>query len=205
MIWLILLVLPSFADASDRLWRFRVFLDDKQIGYHEFQLSEQEGQQRLLRSEANFEYKLLFLKLYGYEHENVEVWNGDCLTRIDSRTDANGEPFAVKGALTDNAFVLDDNGTFESLPPCVMSFAYWNPTFLQQERLLNSQNGEYVDVAVSEPAQVQIEVRGTVLPALRYRLESEQLGIELWYSQDQQWLGLEADTESGRKLRYELI
>jgi hypothetical protein len=147
----------------------------------------------------------LFLKLYGYEHENVEVWNGDCLTRIDSRTDANGEPFAVKGALTDNAFVLDDNGTFESLPPCVMSFAYWNPTFLQQERLLNSQNGEYVDVAVSEPAQVQIEVRGTVLPALRYRLESEQLGIELWYSQDQQWLGLEADTESGRKLRYELI
>jgi hypothetical protein len=76
---------------------------------------------------------------------------------------------------------------------------------LQQERLLNSQNGEYVDVAVSEPAQVQIEVRGTVLPALRYRLESEQLGIELWYSQDQQWLGLEADTESGRKLRYELI
>ena len=86
-----------------------------------------------------------------------------------------------------------------------MSFAYWNPEILEQDRLLNSQNGELVDVRVGEPERVDIEVRGAVRPALRYRLEAGDLGIELYYSEDQKWLALEADAAGGRKLRYELI
>ena len=69
-----LLTLPSLSNAADREWRFRVFLDNKEIGYHEFRLKERDGQQ-LLETEANFEYKLLFIKLYEYTHENSEIWN----------------------------------------------------------------------------------------------------------------------------------
>ncbi len=199
-----LLTLPSLSNAADREWRFRVFLDNKEIGYHEFRLKERDGQQ-LLETEANFEYKLLFIKLYEYTHENSEIWKGGCLERIESRTDANGKPYEVSGVLADNRFVLQSEDGALELPSCVMSFAYWNPAFLSQDRLINTQNGDFIDVQVGAPERVDLEVRGSIQPALRYRLNAKALGIELWYSENQEWLGLEADAAGGRKLRYELI
>jgi hypothetical protein len=196
--------LSALAEGNEREWRFRVFLDDKEIGYHEYRLREQDGQ-RLLETEASFEYKLLFIKLYEYAHENTELWKGDCLTQIESRTDANGDPFEVRGTLADGRFIVEGSQATAELPPCIMSFAYWNPAFLQQDRLLNSQNGEFVDIQVSEPERVEVEVRGSKQAAVRYRLEARELGIALWYSENQEWLALEADAAGGRKLRYELI
>lgn len=199
-----LLCLPLVGIANEQEWRFRVYLDDKEIGYHEFRVVEQDGLRRL-ETEANFEYKLLFLTLYEYEHENTEIWKGDCLAQIDARTDANGDPYEITGALAEDGFLLEGSDGSAELPPCVMSFAYWNPVFLEQDRLLNSQNGEFVDVEVGAPERVNLEVRGAVLPALRYRIEAEDLGIELYYSESQEWLALEADAAGGRTLRYELI
>ncbi len=201
---LALLVLPAFASATEQAWKFRVYLDDKEIGFHEFRVLEQDGLRRL-ETEANFEYKLLFLTLYEYAHENTEIWQGDCLAKIESYTDANGDPYEIKGARDEDRFVLESTEGSAELPPCVMSFAYWNPAFLEQDRLLNSQNGQFVDVEVGAPERVDLEVRGAVLSALRYRIEAEDLGIELYYSENQEWLALEADAAGGRKLRYELI
>jgi hypothetical protein len=191
-------------DQTDREWRFRVFLDDKEIGFHHFFLEEQ-GETRVLRSVADFEYKLLFVKLYEYEHHNHEVWHGDCLNRIESSTDANGEPFAVQGERQDKAFLVRGSEGETSLPSCVMSFAYWNPEFLNQARLLNSQDGEYVEVQVSAPEFEELEIRGERRPSLRYRLAAGPLNLDLWYSEDREWLGLQSEARGGRLLRYELL
>lgn len=200
----LLLALPSAALAADREWRFRVYLDDKEIGYHAFELSEVDDRRRL-EIEASFEYRLLFLKLYEYSHRNTEIWSGDCLSRIESTTDANGNPLRVSGEIADDRFVLEGAVGRRELPACVMTFAYWNPDFLRERRLLDPQTGELLDVDVSEPERVEIEVRGEMRPAWRYRLEAENLDIDLWYSEQREWLALEAAAAGGRKLRYELI
>lgn len=198
------LVLSASVAAADREWRFQVYLDDKKIGTHDFVL-QQLDKQRKLKSEANFEYRLMFVKLYGYEHENTETWSGDCLTGIESETDANGKPFKVSGSLQGDRFLLSGTAGEAELPSCSMSFAYWNPAFLQQERLINVQNGEVHDIEVSEPELVQIEVRGVMQPAYRYLLDAGELKIELWYSEDNEWLALETDARGGRRLRYQLL
>ena len=190
--------------AADQEWRFQVYLDDKKIGTHDFVLQELDNQRKLL-SEANFEYRLMFVKLYGYEHENTETWSGDCLTGIESTTDANGKPFQVSGSLQGDRFMLSGTAGEAELPSCNMSFAYWNPVFLQQERLINVQNGEIHDIEVSEPELVQIEVRGVMQPAYRYLLDAGELKIELWYSEDNEWLALETEARGGRRLRYQLL
>jgi hypothetical protein len=201
---IVILVQAAAAAAADQEWRFRVFLDDKEIGYHDFVLEEVDNELRL-QSEANFEYRLMFVKLYGYEHENTETWAGGCLTGIDSKTDANGKPFQVSGSLEGNGFVLNGAEGEVVLPSCSMTFAYWNPSFLKQERLINSQNGEVLDVEVSEPELVEIEVRGILQPALRYRLGAGEMKIELWYSETHEWLALETEARGGRRLRYQLL
>ena len=204
---LAMVLAPAQADealSTDRQWRFRVFLDDKEIGYHDFFL-EQQGATRVLRTVAEFEYKLLFVKLYDYAHENREEWQGDCLAGIESTTDDNGKTLSVMGRQQQDTFVVQANRGAASLPPCVMSFAYWNPEFLKQTQLLNSQNGEYVEVQVSAPEPTELEVHGEMRQALRYHLAAGPLKLQLWYSMDSEWLGLESETESGRILRYKLL
>jgi len=194
---------PMSEPAADA-WRFRVYLDDREIGYHHFYL-QRSGDLQVLRSEANFEYRLMFVKLFHYEHENRETWSGDCLRSIESRTDSNGDPYRVDGQIESGYFRVAGSAGEATLPECVMSFAYWNPAFLDQGRLLNTQNGEFLDVEISPPVAEPLTVRGEQRPAYRYRLEAGELQLDLWYSTNKEWLALESEVGGGRKLRYELL
>jgi len=191
-------------DSAADAWRFRVYLDDREIGYHNFYL-QRSGDVRVLRSEASFEYRLMFVKLFHYEHENRETWQGECLHSIESRTDSNGEPYRVDGRAATGHFRVDGSAGEAKLPECVMSFAYWNPAFLEQGRLLNTQNGEFLDVDISSPVAEPLLVRGKQQPSYRYRLEAGELRLDLWYSADDEWLALESEVRGGRTLRYELL
>jgi hypothetical protein len=200
-------VLASTDSASvepGKLWRFQVYVNDKPVGLHEFRLQQRGGEQ-WLEIEANFEYKLLFVTLYRYQHRNQEVWQDGCLARIDSSTDANGKDFSVAGEQGSEGFTLQGSKGAATLPGCVQTFAYWNPDFLRAGQLLNSQDGEYLEVSVSEPSSDLIVVQGQAVTAQRYRLTAKKLKLDLWYSSDGEWLGLESTYDPDRRLRYELV
>jgi hypothetical protein len=40
--------------------------------------------------------------------------------------------------------------------------------------------------------------------AQAWRIKARDMQIDLWYSEDNQWLALQSPTEGGRLLRYEL-
>lgn len=200
------LCLATHAHAMEAIggqqWHFRVFLDEKLIGSHEFTL-EQRGDLTEIHSEASFEYKLLFVKLYEYQHQNLETWQGDCLLNIESETDANGKAFAVSGQREAEYFQISARAGESRLPPCVMSFAYWNPDFLEQQQLLNSQTGDYVAIDVKPPEYEKFQYAGQAIEARRYELEAGEMKLALWYSEQDDWLALETEAAGGRVLRYE--
>jgi Domain of unknown function (DUF6134) len=191
------------APATGSAWKFDVYLDDRKIGYHHFFMAEA-GETRQLRSVASFEYSLMFVPLFRYEHENREIWQGECLHSIDSQTDSNGEAFRVNGRRTAGEFQLSTQGGDASLPECVMSFAYWNPAFLEQPTLLNTQNGAFMPVTVSGPVPEQLDIQGELIATNRYGLEAGDLRLDLWYSENREWVALESEVRGGRTLRYVL-
>ena len=85
-----------------------------------------------------------------------------------------------------------------------MTFAYWNPGFLEQPRLLNPQTGEYLDVDVTELGKDVVKIGGREIPARSVKLTAHKMDITLWYSSDEQWLALESVAKGGRIIRYEL-
>jgi len=188
---------------EEREWNFRVFLDNQEIGYHNFSLLEADGAQQLT-AEADFKVKFLFITAYRYQHENHETWRNNCLQAIESRTDANGRRFEVKGSRSEDRLSIKANDARIEVPGCVKTFAYWNPDILVEPRLLNSQTGEVLPVDIEMIARETLNVRGEDTPAQRYRLEARNMKLDLWYSDDQQWLALESTVKGGRKLRYEL-
>jgi hypothetical protein len=196
-------LLSASAGASSAAgeWRFRVFLDDTEIGYHNFRLLGQ-GPEQQLESVARYNVKFMYISVYRYAHDSRERWQGNCLRQIDASTVDNGKTLAVRGVQDGGQFLVNGGGGPASLPACVMTFAYWNPDLLGQTRLLNVQTGEYLDVRVRTLDQETITVRGNALRAQRYALETRDFRIDLWYSPSKEWLALESRTDGGRKIRY---
>ena len=194
----------AVAATETRDWRFEVLLDDKQIGYHDFNVTD-DGQRQVLETEASFDVKFLFITAFRYRHQNTEVWNDGCLSSIAAATDNNGDLLEVDGRQVDDAFRLSRDSGEATLEDCVQTFAYWNPAILDAERLLNSQTGEYESVSVEFEGEDRITLDGSPVDALRYRLMAEAGDIKLWYSDDsaRRWLALEAPAKGGRTLRYQ--
>ena len=184
-------------------WKFAVYLDDSQIGHHNFHLAKHENSW-LLTTDADFKVKFLVFTAYRYQHSNREVWRDNCLQEIESSTNANGTPFSVSGSRKDGGFTVETNKFRDDLGDCVKTFAYWDPEILNESKLLNSQTGELLPVRIDQAAEEMLTVKGQETPAVRYHLVAKGMELDIWYSTDQRWLALESTTKGGRKLRYEL-
>lgn len=199
-----LLPIAQAASIEDvRELRFRVLLDGKEIGYHNYEIRDfLDGTE--VKSDARFDVKFLFITAYRYRHEAVEQWAGNCLNEFAAKTEANGKKLAVSGARETRRFVLSGDSELTSLPECVSTFAYWDASFLSRRQLLNPQTGEYVTVTVQELGRQPLKVRGADVTARRYRLTAREIELDLWYSEADEWLALESAAKGGRTIRYEL-
>ncbi|MDP9989835.1 hypothetical protein J2W28_000786 [Variovorax boronicumulans] len=194
----------SAAGPASGEWNFRVLLDDSPIGEHRFALVPT-GEERKLTSEAQFAVKLLGVTVYRYRHSATEQWRGDCLRQLASKTDDDGTPEKVDANATgDNALTVTTAKGTQSIDGCVMSFAYWNPALRKQERLLNSQSGKLEAVQVSRTGSGTVEVRGQQVAATRWRIATPAQPIDIWYSAEGEWIGLDSTVSGGRKLSYRL-
>jgi hypothetical protein len=191
------------AGMDSRTLLFDVYLDGKKIGFHRFEI-EDAGEGPSVLSEASFDVKFLFVTAFRYRHNTTERWAEGCLEKIEARTDSNGKRLEVNGSRTQGGFVIDNGDQQTALPDCVMTFAYWNPVFLDQPRLLNPQTGEYVDVDVEELGTDTVKIAGQQVVARSVRITAPKVDIRLWYSENAEWLALESVAKGGRIIRYEL-
>lgn len=195
---------PANVQINDtNRWDFDVYLNDKKVGKHSFEVVEAGGERQVM-SEANFVYRILFIPAYQYEHRSAERWAGNCLLEFDARTNANGDRIEVSGERNGSGFLVERDAEPVELPDCVMTFAYWNPDFLEQPKLLNPQTGEYVEVNVEKVGTEVLEVRGEEVEANRYRLTAYEVDVTLWYSTNDEWLALESVAKGSNIIRYEL-
>ena len=185
--------------ADQARWEFEVLLDEKRIGYHDFSVSEVDGVQTVT-TEARFDVKLLFVNVFSYRHKNTEVWRDNCLTSISAETAANGKDFIVRGRADAETFRMRSGSLDNELPACIMTFAYWNPEFLQADQLLNSQTGEYEKCFCRQRGRGRAGDKGARrFRRVKYSLSLAAGPISLWYAaDDHRWLALESVVKGGQ-------
>lgn len=185
-------------------WAFDVFLDKSKIGSHTFTFKD-----NTLVSRAKFNVKVLFIDAYKYDHTSKEQWQNDCLSNIEVNTTEDKVTTNVKGKKTASSFEISDGKTSQTLPECVMTFAYWNPKILDQAKLLNPQNAEYLDTTFTKLGATNIIVKGKPTETTHYKLSGalngvKKLNIELWYNQNNEWVALKSVTPEGYNIIYKL-
>ena len=186
---------------QEKSYDFKVFLGDKEIGFHKFMVTPHKDK-TYVNSEANFDVKFLFISAYTYLHQNSEVWKGDCLQAINATTDDNGDALYVRGKYREQTLNLQTHKGQKQLEGCIKTFAYWDPSLLNSNKLLNVQTGKLEEVNIEALGESQINRNGTLIRANHYRINNPKFNIDLWYSDNKEWLALESTTENGARLRY---
>lgn len=189
---------------KDDVWQFQAFLDDDPIGYHTFEVKK-DDEVTNVSVVAKFDVNFLFFNVYSYEHTNKEIWNGNCLKELSSTTNDNGKDLVVNLRTEENGVNVYAENTANLKSSCVRSFAYWDPDLLKAKKLINSQTGEVLDVNFEFVGNEDITVNKNEIKSKHYRLLGKELKIDLWYSLNNEWLGLGSKLENGRYLRYELV
>jgi hypothetical protein len=198
-----LLMATAQAGVGARTLAFDVFLDDRRIGEQQFTLLPTPEGLRV-ETRARFEVKVLRITAFAYEHSNVEQWRAGCLQSIESVTNSNGTPYRVSGRLQEGGLKLEGANGGQFLTGCIGTFSYWDKQQLtRRARLLNSQTGEYVEVAVRPLGESRLRVGDRDVAVERYVLQGDGLELTVSYASDGgEWLALDSRLEGGRTLRY---
>lgn len=194
--------------SVDQTLVFDVLLNERPIGSHSFELSQQDERLRVV-SDVDMSVRLLFVEVFSYQHRAEEIWQGDCLSSLTSSTRQNGQVESVAAQLTGAGFEIqakaDGAPTSEvvvAAEPCVGGYAYWDLDRLQRTQLLNAQKGALDPVELTEvPATTLTWLPELAAPARTFELVSNGATITLWYDRAGQWLGLKT-LQDGRWLEY---
>ena len=192
----IICLLITAGNAVAEEWKFDAVLNNKVVGQHVFTLENNK-----MISKADFHIEFLFMDIY-YQHKSEEIWAEECLSSISSNTNDDGDLFEVNGNNDSGSFLITTKKDSFDLPSCIMTFAYWNPKVLEQDNLLNAQNGQYLEVKTTMLKKENLLVRGKNIATNCYEMIAskagqEKLKIRLWYDQDMQWVALKSPTPIG--------
>jgi hypothetical protein len=158
---------PSANAADGRSLVFDAYRSGTKIGTHTLRFA-QEGERLLVDISIEFKGKA-FIIPFSYSHRNREVWLGQKLISLDSRTVSNGKVSTLQARADGNMLKLVVDGK-PGLAAQMFSTSYWNGDTLNQKRLLNSQKGDVIDLTLEGASQVRApKADGTFLTATEYR------------------------------------
>ena len=189
----------SASTDATQSWLFDVKIDGKEVGYHRFTTSRDEDGFDV-KARAEFRYKILGVTVFSYDHEVTEQYDPNmCLQSIASETKTNGDIQRLQGSSNAGSFVLQTNTASVVDESCLITFAYWSPSLLTRQKLLNGQTGDLVDISIA-----QLTPKGEGSLTNTYSLTGEKIDITLDYNAQGDWRALESRLDNGRKLSYHL-
>lgn len=174
---------------------FAVSRADSPIGTHRVAFTPL-GDRLQVDIEIALEVRVAFVTLYRYRHVSREIWVGDRLVALDTRTDDNGARHEVRGRATADGFAVEGTGGPVLAPADIVPTSYWREDLLRTGAMLDTQSGRLVAVTVTPVPPPPGEGR----PARLYRLSGD-LDSEIGYDAAGDWITLRF-TASGAEIAY---
>ncbi len=164
---------------------FAILSGDDPIGHHSVAF-ERRGDDLVVDIDIGIEVRFAFLTLFRYQHSNREIWRNGRLVSLDTKTDDDGTPYAVKARATpEGLWVQGAEGSFLA-PKGVIPTSYWNPATIEQTRLLDTQRGGLLAVSIQPFGEDAVAVGGALVPVRKYGVTGD-LNLEVWYTPRGEW------------------
>jgi Family of unknown function (DUF6134) len=160
---------PCFAIADGRTLAFDIYRSGSKIGTHTIRF-KQVGDKLTADIDISLKGKVFFIS-FSYLHRNQEIWQGDTLISLNSRTVQNGKTSILSATRRDDGMMALKIDGIDSIGPAMMSTSYWNPQTPKQAALLNSQKGEAIPLTIeSRKSDLAPLSQGGGIPATAYAM-----------------------------------
>ncbi|MSP51643.1 MAG: hypothetical protein EXQ91_04520 [Alphaproteobacteria bacterium] len=173
----------AFAAAGPADRNFTVLRDGNQIGHHTITFSRN-GDDFIVDVGVELKVTLAFVTLYSLTHRNRETWRAGELKAIDTNTLENGKIYTIKGESVYGGFraaIRSGDKTIERmLPRTIVPTSYWNPATVEQTTLLNTANGENLNVKIIPRVDEPVKLRTSTIQARKFSITGG-LNLDLWY------------------------
>ncbi len=171
--------------ASGATVEFDISARGQKVGTHtmQFKLS---GSQLAVNSKVDVTADFAGVTLFDYKFIAQELWRGDRLASLRSRTRMNGKTFDVSAVRQAQKIIIDGSRGRIAAPLDIKPTSYWNPALLQERRLLDMQRGFLLDVQSAKTGTETIKAMGGRVRANRYSMKGDA-NMELWYTPRGDW------------------
>lgn len=169
----------SISDDPSSL-AFSVLRKGDVIGSHSIDFTRR-GEDLIVDIDIDLELKFAFITLFRYEHRNREIWRGERLISIDTRTDNNGTEHWLRGRAGDEGFEVTSDSGDALLPTDVLPSSYWHPDTRKATTLLNTQTGVLAEIEVTpESNESYVPMPWGPQTAQGFKVSGD-IDLNLWY------------------------
>jgi hypothetical protein len=164
------------------------------VGTHIFDIQRKDVN-ILVKSNMQLKGKFWGLVPFKYTHQSTETWKDGCLVGLESQTLKRGKTINISASSGQSGLTIVNADKTEVIKGCTKSFAYWDYSKLEGNQLLNTENGQLVDVQIKSSNNQSDAGKSVVI-------QSSEADIKLGYSADGNWLWLKSQLEVGGLLHY---
>jgi hypothetical protein len=158
--------------------------------------------------------KLGPIPLYRYNNESTEIWDGDTLTRFESKTNDNGTHTKVMARRDSGTLWVETIKEKYAAPEGAIVTTYWNPRTLSAP-LIDNIDGKLLHAKIVALGPETIPAaNGDRIEAVHYAASGD-LNVHLWYAEDKakpgeapppkHWVGLALTGSDGSHITYERL
>jgi hypothetical protein len=199
---------------------FAIYRNGQEIGHHKLSFAS-EGTSRTVTVAVDLAVKAMGVTAYRYVHSSREVWKGNALQALDSRTDDNGKKFAVRAqrgagglavereaapeatpaAANDQGLQRPEIGR-EVLPANILPTSNWNVGQVGQSVLLNTQYGTQSRTTITTMGREPVKTAaGSTVEATRYHYTGD-IRMDQWFDDRGRWVKAAFQAFDGSTIEY---
>ncbi len=187
---LCLLGLPVLASVpTNGVLDFEILRADDPFGRHTLTFEEKDGELHV-KIDIRLQYKVAFVTLFNYEHENREVWRDGKLVSIETKTDDDGDKFWLKAKATAEGLAVEGSSGSYLAPADTFPTSYWNIGTIDKTELLDTQSGRIASMTVTPVGKEDLVIDGKTIAARKYQMRGD-IELDVWYGPNDEMLKIE--------------
>lgn len=169
--------------------KFDVLRKGKPFGQHMVTFAASPDGKVIATTDVELKVKIGPITAFKYELDSTEIWRDGRLVSLRGELNDNGSRGSVEANAVDANMVVNGTVFSGSVPSPILPSSHWNFEQTNATSLLSTEDGEIIQVDVSELGADEVVVNGKTIAATKYRLDSD-IDVDLWYDQTGRWVKL---------------
>ena len=181
-------LIPSASSASQRAGTvFNIVWRGIQVGYSSINIIKNNSQ-IIANIDVKIDVMLLGIKFFSYSLECEEIWENKKLLSLKSEVLVGKKREFSNVKKVPNGFKISGSGFSGIIDGNPATTSYFTPDFLKRNVWISTQNGKPLKVQSRKIGTEELQSPTGKITATNWEVSGD-LNINLYYSQDNEWVG----------------